>query len=277
MLSKNLIWALSCSCLVFMAACKQSDPAPIVETGDLYFSGYYWNIKDSNEGIAGPGPNIFSNSTDNVWVDSDNMLHLKITKRNNRWYCGEVISVKEFGYGKYTFVTASDLTILQEKEVLGLFTWNDYSFQAEANSEVDIEFARWNQANDSLILTYSVQPVWFDNAAPYSERTRKPQMQVSKLKSTCTHVFEWTPTLITWKSYSGETISSTTQIAEWSYDNTNQPRTKLEGGRVSNPIVIPAPADSTNARINLWLLNGQAPANNQETEVVIKSFRHDPM
>jgi hypothetical protein len=66
-------------------------------------------------------------------------------------------------------------------------------------------------------------------------------------------------------------------MAEWKYDKSNTPRLKMEGNQVSNPVVIPAPADSTNARINLWLLNGQAPINGSETEVVIKSFKYFPL
>src|SRR5574341_1745935 len=34
----------------------------------ISFSGYMWNVKKSN-GRVGPGPNYFSDSTQNVWVD----------------------------------------------------------------------------------------------------------------------------------------------------------------------------------------------------------------
>jgi len=260
-------------------SCKQSDPLPIptpVETGDIFFSGYYWNIKNSNGTQVGPGPNRFANSSSNIWLDSNNYLHLKITKSNNIWSCAELISVKEFGYGRYIFTTGSDLTTLNEKVVFGLFSWDDYSFQKQANSEVDIEFARWNNASDSLLLTYSAQPVWFDNAAPYPERTRKPQMQVSKLKGPCTHMFKWSSGKILWETYEGNTYPGNNLLATWSFDSTNVARRKLEGGLTSDAIVVPAPSDSTNVRFNLWLLNGIAPSDNKEVEVVIKSFKFLP-
>ncbi len=273
---------LSLSVLIGLSfiSCKQSDP-PVPDDpsgkGDLYFSGYYWNIKNSNGTQAGPGPNIFTNAPANIWLDASNMLHLKITKTNNTWLCSEIISSKAFGYGTYIFTTASDLTILNEKTIFGLFTWNSYSFQTQANSEVDIEFSRWNAASDSLLITYSVQPVWFDNPSPYVERTRKPPMQVSKLHGACTHMFKWTPAMITWETYEGDSYPGTNLLSSWSFNNTNPPRNKLENGLISNPIVIPAPEDSTNVRFNLWLLNGQAPSNNQEQEVVLKSFRFIPL
>jgi hypothetical protein len=267
-----------CIATLAVSSCYQPDP-PVVDTtekGDFTFSGYNWKIKSSTTTV-GPGPNIFSASTDNVWLDANKMLHLKITKVGNEWRCGEVITTKEFGYGTYIFTTASDLTTINEKAIFGLFTWNDYSFQDQANSEVDVEFARWGNATDSLLLTYSVQPVWFSNPSPYVERTRRPVMSVKKLKGVCTHAFKWTPDLITWETYEGDTYPGNNLLATWSYNTTNQSRQKIEGNRTSNPIVIPAPADSTNVRLNLWLLNGQAPANNSETEVIIKSFRFIPL
>jgi hypothetical protein len=265
--------------LLALAACKQSDPPPlneVVEKGDFYFSGYYWKIKNSLGNSVGPGPNKFSGSSDNIWLDQDGMLHLKITKYNNIWYCSEVISVKEFGYGTYVFTTASDLSTFNEKTVLGLFCWNDYSFQSQANSEVDIEFARWNNTSDSLLLTYSVQPVWFDNPTPYIERSKRPRIPVSAVKGLSTHVYKWTADSIRWESYTGDQYPGGKQIASWTFLKNNISRRKLEGSKVSDPVVIPAPEDSTNVRFNLWLLHGQAPSNGKEQEAVIKSFRFIP-
>ena len=271
---------LSLLILLAIGACKQSEPPPlseVVEKGDLFFSGYYWNIKNSLGNNVGPGPNKFSGSSDNIWLDKDGMLHLKITKYNNIWYCSEVISVKEFGYGTYIFTTASDLTSFSEKTVLGLFTWNDYSFQSQANSELDIEFARWNNAADSQLLTYSVQPVWFDNSSPYIERTHRPRIPVSALKGLSTHVFRWTADSIRWESYTGDKYPGGQLLSSWSFDRNNISRRKIEGSRLSDPILIPSAEDSTNVRFNLWLLFGQAPANGKEQEAVIKSFRHIPL
>jgi hypothetical protein len=268
-----------CAIAIAFAACYQPDP-PVIDTnekGDFVFSGYNWKIKSSTTAV-GPGPNNFSASPNNVWLDANNMLHLKITKNGTKWYCGEVVSTKEFGYGTYIFTTASDLTTLNEKAVFGLFTWNDYSFQEQANSEVDVEFARWNDGSDSLLLTYSVQPVQFSNQFSYIERTRRPKIAKNNLKGTCTHLFKWTPDLVTWESYAGDIYPTTTPpFATWSFNKTNQSRTKIEGSRTSSPIVIPAPADSTNVRFNLWLLNGVPPTNGTETEVIVKSFRFIPL
>src|SRR5436305_806293 len=62
----------------------------------ISFSGYTWAVKAST-GRVGPGPNYFSDSTNNVWVDTQGRLHLKITKVGGRWNCAEVINQQSLG------------------------------------------------------------------------------------------------------------------------------------------------------------------------------------
>jgi hypothetical protein len=59
----------------------------------------------------------------------------------------------------------------------------------------------------------------------------------------------------------------------------NTPRVKIDGGQTSLPIVIPAPGETTNARMNLWTLpyTSIGPNNQLEHEVVIRSFIYEPM
>jgi len=50
----------------------------------LSFSGYDWWVKTSS-GPVGPGPNYFSDRTNNVWVDAICQLIVRITSRSNQW------------------------------------------------------------------------------------------------------------------------------------------------------------------------------------------------
>ena len=121
----------------------------------ITFSGYDWNVK-SCETLAGPGPNYFSDREEDVWVDEDGQLHLKITKRNGRWYCTEVFTEASLGYGKYIFYVASRVDQLDKNIVLGLFTWDDTAPEHNCR-EIDIEFAKWGkETNDNA--QYVVQP-----------------------------------------------------------------------------------------------------------------------
>ena len=68
------------------------------------FSGYDWWVKaSSGTNQLGPGPNYFSDNTNNVWTDAQGWLHLRITNRSNQWQCAEIVSARTFGYGSYRF------------------------------------------------------------------------------------------------------------------------------------------------------------------------------
>jgi hypothetical protein len=50
----------------------------------ISWSGYEWTVRSSDGAAQGPGPNIFSDSRDNVFVDSKGDLHLRITQREDK-------------------------------------------------------------------------------------------------------------------------------------------------------------------------------------------------
>jgi hypothetical protein len=263
--------------IVLLCACKQSDPNDVLgRKGDeVHFAGRIWDVKSSNQPV-GPGPNYFSPFYDDVWVDDKGYLHLTIDKRNEIWYSSEVISQDTMGYGTYTWVIQTDPITFAENVVLGLFTWDDSTFFTQANSEVDIELSKWGDAASTTPLTYSVQPVSF--GAFYPERSREMDIAPSILTGVTTHQFEWTPTLISWKSFKGKGTSGET-ISEWSFNLNHPPRIKYDGGQASNPIVIPAPGNHTNTRMNLWTLPFQSvgPINDLKHEVVIQDFMYSPL
>jgi hypothetical protein len=242
--------------------------------GQISFAGQNWRVR-TNSMIEGPGPNYFSGSNNNVWVDGTGALHLKITNQNGVWKCAELTSNNNYSYGTYVFTVGSNVSAIDRNVVAGMFTWDDNTFFSQANSEVDIEFAKWGNASDQYTYTTSVQPVKFDNPSVYLERTSQPSMDISKLTGTSTHAFTWTGSQVTWKSYEGANNGGN-QIAGWSFNNTNQPRIKYQSGQQSAPVVIPSPGSTTKVHINLWLMNGQAPSNGQEVELVVKGFQYIP-
>jgi hypothetical protein len=271
--------------LLSLMACKQSDPPilPITKTisnpstaNTIIFSGITWDVKFDNTNKMGPGPNYFSSSSKNVFVDSLGYLHLKIIQEGGTWKCAEVISQNFYGYGTYVFTIMSNVADIDPNVVCGLFTWDNTTFREEANSEIDIEFAKWGDKTDTLTLTQSAQPVWFSNPIPYYERTNHPPIPVSKLRTPSTHAFTWTDSLVTWRSYEGVTYPGTNLLSSWRFDKFKQARSKIEGGNQSRAIVIPKPGPDTHARINLWLLNGLGLSNQKEFELIVKEFRFIP-
>jgi hypothetical protein len=207
--------------------------APYPKT--ITFSGETWYVK-TGSGKVGPGPNYFSDSSKNVWVDTAGRLHLKITRSGNRWTCAEVISARSFGYGTYRFNLASSVDNLDPNVVLGLFTWNDDP--AFHNRELDIEFSRWGNRNNQN-AQYVVQP--------YTDPLNMFRFQHPAGASV--QEISWQPGQVVFQSTNaGGTVAS---------------RTMTNG--------IPQ-AGGENARFNLWLFQGRAPSDRKEAEVIVQSF-----
>lgn len=275
----NKIPILLLTCTTLFMGCTQSDPEDVLgRIGDIvHFSGYTWDVKISEQYAVGPGPNYFSGYYEDVFVDEHGYLHMRIAEHDGKWYSSEVVSQMNMGYGTYIFVTQADLENIPENVTLGLFTWDNNTFYEQANSEIDIEFSKWGNPDEENTLLYSVQPV---NFGPYyPERTYLADTKPGELIGITTHMFTWTDTLITWKSFSGDSQQEADLIAEWQFDLDNPARVKNENGNSSLPIVIPAPGTTTNARINFWLLPwiDTAPTNGQELEVVIRRFSYEPL
>ena len=207
----------------------------------ISFSGSTWTVKTSS-GKVGPGPNYFSDSTNNVWVDAAGNLHLKITKQGGRWSCAEIVGPASLGYGTYRFEIESDLASLDRNVVLGLFTWSDAP--VENHREIDIEFARWGSATN-LPGQYVVQP--------YTDSRSIARFDWPKGIVDSTHSFLWNAGRVDFaSSVPGATLRT------WSGTN-----------------LVPTPGDER-PRLNLWLFGGKRPSNGREAEVVVRRFAFTP-
>lgn len=215
----------------------------------IHFAEHNWFVKVGDN--LGPGPNNFSDSTSNVWIDGNGYLHLAITYDSGKWYCSEIISDESFGYGTYVYTIQSNVDLFDRNIILGLFTW-DTDAPVYNYREIDFEFGTWgNPANNNS--QYVIQPwdtpgnmVRFD--IDYTGPT-----------TTTTHIMTWRPNGIYFKSYYGDFSLAPPQenfIYEWLYTGSDNP-----------------PPGGENARINFWLMSGLPPNNGIEAEVVIKDFQ----
>jgi hypothetical protein len=213
------------------------------EPRKIHFSDYTWEVKSSAARV-GPGPNYFSASSRNVWVDGKGRLHLRITRDDGRWESAEVASARSFGYGRYAFTLASPVNAaaLDPNAVLGLFTWKDDP--AYHNREIDIEFSRWGIAESTESGSHTVQP-W---ATEGNQRTfSQPPVTSSR------HSFIWRPASISFRN-------SSVPSENWTYSGPDVP---LSGGE--------------HARMNLWLFQGNPPRNDYPVEIVFERFRFTPL
>lgn len=214
----------------------------------ISFSGYDWYVEDTVQ-RAKPGPNYWSNSPENVWLDENGWLHLKITNRNGRWYCAELTSLQTLGYGTYAYYVASRVDNLDRNVVVGLFAYKDDTH------EVDIEFSKWGE---KIYRNgwFTIQP------RPYIEGKNQRSFDIQLNGDYTTHYFTWSQRSVFFQSFHGH------------YPIGTQPAGNIIQSYTSNMQVS---AQGVRAHINLWLYNGYAPSNGMPTELVIRSFSYTPL
>jgi len=216
----------------------------------IAFSGYRWNVKSTSVPDT-PGGNYFSPGSENVCVDSLGQLHLRITRRNGRWYSSEIRLDTSLGYGRYVFYTPSRLDILNENAALGFSTWDEDS--AQAHREIDIGFSRPDNQADTANALFDVQP-WEMGGHLY--RWRMPGFIDSSING-----FNWQHDSVSFFSVSGSRAFPPYQQinASWKYAGPG----------------IPTPGNEK-AHINIRLEKGSAPSDSQEIEAVISKFEFNP-
>jgi hypothetical protein len=207
----------------------------------ITFAGYRWRAKGNSVPIY-PGPCVYSNSPNNVFVDSSGMLHLRITNTSGGWTCAEVFSERVFGHGRFIFNLSSSVARLDANIVSGFFTWSDDD-ASFSHREIDIEFSRWSNPSDPNNAQYVIQPA---SSPLHLVRFIMPDSAGS------THSFDWRPAEVLFSSVD----SGGRAVSQW----------RATAG-------VP-PSGNQNLRMNLWLFNGLAPAG--PSEVVVSGFTFIP-
>jgi hypothetical protein len=239
----------------------------------IRFAGYDWKLKQGNY-LQGPGNNIFSSESKNIWVDWRGQLHLNIApNQDSIWHSSELYCLQQMGYGRYEFQLKGQLSQLDPFSVLGLFTWDPKSFSSQANSEIDIEFSRWGYPLSPSLLYYTVHPV--SSGKLNLERMYKSPLTSSTWNGISTHLIEWRDTSISWSSYTGKEAVEKNRTDHFHYSFKNKKRLKRIGDKSSDNISVPQPGSETSARINYWLMNGRgAPFGAECPEIIIRDFSY---
>jgi hypothetical protein len=215
----------------------------------IRFSGYDWFVK-TNVGRVSPGPNLFSDRPENVWVDAQGHLHLRITNRDGRWYAAEVLSDRTFGLGAYRFFVDGAVDDLDPNIVFGLFTFG--ADPAFGHRELDVELSRFGNAG-SMNAQYVVQPF---NVSGNIRRFQTPAGINNSV-----HGFDWKGDRVNFESHRGsqpDPPDDASVIQKWTYSQT-----------------VPNTLDEK-AHINLWLFNDAPPSDGKEREVVVDKFQFTP-
>lgn len=223
---------------------------PIHLVGDsIRFAGLDWYVKDSRDKRTGPGTNFFSSSKENVWVDSLGRLHLKITPRNDSWYCPEVQLMKSLGYGKYSFTVEPLPQELDKDVVIGLFVY-DHADSIHHHNEVDVEISKWGKS-DNKNAQFVMQP--------FEDKAHRFNADLARNNE-----------------FSFEIYKKKIRFSAFSFADTVAERKSSEKTTHTYRLNHPFHPVAEKVCINVWLFKAIEPATLKPFEVILSDFRFTP-
>lgn len=217
----------------------------------VHFAGYDWKVRPV--GAGGPGPNQWNPA--NVWVDAQGRLHLKLTHQGGAWRCAEVSTTRSFGFGHYQFQVTGALDRLDPNVVLGLFNYPSPDIGPDGTNEIDIEYSRWGSPA-ALPASETIYPA-HAGTPPTSHAFAMPPGLVDT-----TQQFVWQSGGIHFQCLRGHRDDDSNAYAHWAYLPADSLRCIPQ-----RPLPV---------HINLWLVDGKAPRDGKEVEIVIKRFSFHP-
>ncbi|WP_353124664.1 glycoside hydrolase family 16 protein [Parapedobacter pyrenivorans] len=228
----------------------------------IEWKGITWLVKHATnrDEPRGPGENIWSSQ--NVWVDDQGKLHLKITRQpDGRYLCAELQSENDYQYGTYTWKVDSDLSGLQKDVIFGLFQYGGTDYI----NEIDFEFTRWNNASANW-CNYTVYRNQVTTSNPEVNYVHVDYSEPLDGTYT-THTYTREANKITFKSYHGHGTASLF--------------TNIPGGTSGWVFAEPdnVPTKAMPVYIQLWTKYknvGNYELNSPSVEVVVNDFTFTP-
>ncbi|XP_055327839.1 beta-glucanase-like [Paramacrobiotus metropolitanus] len=217
----------------------------------LTFSGRQWSVRNQTQ--AGPGPNNWDET--NMFLDNKGHLHLKITNRNGNWSCAGVAGIERLGFGRYQFQIEGRIDRLDKNVVLGLFNYPPRDVGPDTTNEIDIEYAKWGNAN-AKTGNFAVWP------SASGRKQTSYRFDATLTGSYTTQSFIWRNDTILFSAQHGhQNNNRLNEYASWSF----APASSLD-----------IPQNPMPAMMNLWLFKGAPPSDIREVEIVIHSFSFIP-
>ena len=150
----------------------------------LRFAGYEWEIRQAAYSPGGT-PNEYS--PENAWVDSNGLLHLRITGQPGGWKSAEVFLMRSLGYGSYRFVVRNLVSL----EPSAVFTMSLFDNALTAR-EIDVEISKWGETftrNGQFVIQ------------PYDVPANTVQFDVPP--GTATFMWRWSPGTAAMRAFTG--------------------------------------------------------------------------
>ena len=179
--------------VVTVSTVKGTGEPQLAPVKQISFSGYDWTVRTIS-GDRGGLNNLYG--AENAWIDASGALHLRITKKGDRWSCAELELTRSLGYGTY-IVTVRDTSNLEPAAVLSMNTFDDWGGDQHYR-EMDIEFGRWGDPTRKTNTQYGIQPFYVPgNFSPFVLP-----------KGTFTHSLRWESGSASFKTVRGSSMQA---------------------------------------------------------------------
>ncbi|MFH1264942.1 MAG: hypothetical protein ABIK89_04400 [Planctomycetota bacterium] len=237
-------------------------PAVATTPRTLRFAGRQWHCKQSTTPV-GPGPNLFSDSEDSVWVvdqegvDQESGVHLTVRyeEQTGKFLSSEIVAAEPTGFGEYRFVVSGPFAELDGQCCLGIFLYEASPTAGER--EIDfLEICRWADPANPANAQHVVHPVVKGKPGLADTIFRFSTGDARELSVSCL----WTPKRVYFRTWAGRQSAATPQKLLSAFT--------VEGDQV--------PAPPLAVRCNMWLVGGLPPLGGEGAEVVVKAFEFIP-
>ena len=211
----------------------------------IAWQGYRWFVKSGV--LAGPGPNTWS--PQNIWVDAQGFLHLKIAKIDGKWSCAEIWSEEALPFGTYQCQVEGALDTFDPNVIFSMFSYQG----PDGTKEIDIEYAKWGNS--------TAQNAWWTVYPNNTIGSKKTTGFTFSLKGTyTTSRFTWSKVGVDYALLGGhQAIGSHRNLMQsWNY-------------RPTDP-VNQIPQNRMSLHFNLWLFQGKPPTDDKPVEVILHGF-----
>lgn len=213
-------------------------------TKPITFSGYDWKVRMTPADRGGLN-NLYD--ADNVYTDNSGALHLKITKKEGRWTCAQLVLGRSLGYGTYLF-TVRDTSHLEPAAVVSMHTFDTWGPEQHYR-EMDIEIGRWGDATAANNAQFGIEPFYVPgNLVRYSEPG-----------GTLTNIMRWESGSASFKTVRGATPGANAPVVAEHTFTTDVPRPGQE-----------------HIEMMLYVVASDKSPLQKDAEVVIEKFQYLP-
>jgi hypothetical protein len=228
------------------ASCPTQCPAPASWTQPFSFAGLEWERK---AGCGGPGPNCWA--PENVERVPGDGIHLRLTRRQGRWYAAEIRTTAAVPCGTYSFQLVGRTDLLDPNVVFGAFLYDDAAGESgnACPDELDLESSRFGNAAapNGHFVSY---------AAAVCGPADLGDFAYTLTGTYTTGQIAWAEGSVTFRLMHGHRTAP------------DLPEHLIGERHFASPLV--PGAGGMRLHVNLWAFAGNAPTDQQEVEVVIR-------